>query len=170
MIKKLYALFILLFILGGLRAQYLHFGMQMHAGVWTSADAGYFSGGKAWQLDYVFGQKKLKYHAGVKQRAIQWGNELNLRTSLEYQLWEKNSQKAGFAVATHNGAALFKQKSLYTIGFESMYVHRIRLKPRFGITAGAGIRWSTCPAYKDYSSISSVLEILLKVGIFFQSQ
>jgi len=73
-------------------------------------------------------------------------------------------------LAMHNGAALFINNSLYTVGFETMYVHRLSINSRFGISAAAGIRWSSCPAYKDYSSISSVLEIPLKVCIFFQAR
>lgn len=150
-----------------LSAQRVQISLQMHGGIIAGSNTGFYSGGKAWQAEYVFGHQKMQYLLGIEQRAVQWGNELSLRTGLVYDIYQKNKHSGELTGILHQGAALFKQKSLYALGMEFMYLHQWQIKPKWGFLFGTGMRLSTCPAYGEYSTISTVFEIPLKTGFYF---
>lgn len=119
-------------------------------------------------LDYTL--KKLEavdLFAGLEYRISDWGHLVLLSSGAQHTWWEGNRWSFSSRAGLLNGLALFRPKSLYIIGAETTAHLYLRIFNRFGLFATAGLRWSTCPAYRNYGLIWSYLEIPVGTGILF---
>jgi len=121
--------------------------------------------GTAFALEY---QKTLTSDwdllAGLEYGFIGWGNQGLVELGLSRNFIKKEKISLNAELVFLNGLAWFRPKSLYVWGGMLGATFTWNIRKKSSLTVGTGIRYTQCPAYKDFSSIYSYLDIPLQMG------
>jgi hypothetical protein len=121
-----------------------------------------YNGGAEISADYSFSLDNIIIETGINYRTIQWGNQVTASLSMAKSL----GSRIEIGAEMQHGLALFYPKSLYafSVGLKSAYEFMHNEKLSIGVSLE--LRYSHCPAYKNYGQIYHVTEI--PFGIFFR--
>lgn len=101
---------------------------------------------------------------GLEYSFVGWGNQGLVELGLSRNLMKKEKLSLNAELTLLNGLAWFRPKSLYVWGGMVGVTLAWNVRKRSSLTLGTGIRYTQCPAYKDYSRIYSYLDIPIHIG------
>lgn len=106
----------------------------------------------------------LSWLAGAETGLMSWGANVvsNLGLQYSHEIAGQWSWLATFT--TQQGIALFKPSVLYVWGVTSTAGLAYTLKNQSAIVFSTGLRFTDCPAYNNYSTISNYLDIPLQLS------
>jgi len=110
---------------------------------------------------------KLNLSISGEYALTTWGNQAFLgvginRTWLSLNRFEMNTY--GHLL---NGLAFYKPKSLYVFGVDTRIAANFYLLQDLKLFLGFGIRYTLCPAYRQYGLIETSLDLPIEVGLKF---
>lgn len=145
-----------------LPAQDMHISLKYAQGIYHhSWDL--YNGGAELSLGYSFPVDKVKINIGIDYRTIQWGNQVTVGFGVAKSL----GNRIELGVDMQHGLALFHPQSLYVfcLGLKSTYEFVQNEKLSLGVSME--LRYSQCPAYKNYGPIYHVTEFPLGIYVRF---
>jgi len=126
-------------------------------------DAGY--NGTGFSIEYQHPlTEKWNALGGIEYGFVGWGNQGLVELGVARKLVEKEKMSLQGEFILLNGLAWFRPKSLYVWGGEVNVVSVFPIRKKSSISLSLGLRYSQCPAYKDYGMINSYLDIPVKIG------
>ncbi len=152
-------------LIGGtsfLQAQDIRISLKYAQGVYhNSWDL--YNGGAELSANYSFLVNKVKINTGIDYRTIQWGNQVTASVGVTKSL----GSRIELGAEIQNGLALFHPQSLYvfSLGLKSSYEFLQNEKLSMGVSLE--LRYSQCPAYKNYGPIFHVTELPLGIYVKF---
>lgn len=166
--KKL-SLFYFLFILSitSVYSQSITLNTNSFYGIWNNESNGYYYGGGGLGLAYDHPLKKGSLRSGLAYRSINWGNQLSLNTGVRMPYLTKEKWSLHGVTSVGLGLALFRDNPLFVWSVDYMPEFSWHLGKKFHLNVGFGIRFTNCPAYKNYGNINQVLELPLNIGFQF---
>jgi len=120
-----------------------------------------YKGGTGITAEYQLYGDSFTYSGGLEFRTVQWGNQASIKLALKKSI----APRAEISVSLYNGLALFYNHPLYTGSAEVRSNFILLNKEGFKAGIFAGVRYTFCPAYSNYSPINKLAEI--PVGLFF---
>lgn len=109
--------------------------------------------------------EKLNLSISGEYAMSTWGNQVFfgfgiIRTWLEYERFSLNTYGRLL-----NGLALYEPQPLYVFGVDTRIGANLYINQKLKAFLGTGVRFTLCPAYKDYGLIESSLDIPIELGI-----
>lgn len=105
------------------------------------------------------------YSVGTEYRINDWGNLILVETGFMKSMINRHKWELVAGMELLNGLALFHPHPHYVFGIEVLSRAQLYTRLRTEIRFELGLRWTACPAYKDYGLITSYLEIPLRIGM-----
>jgi hypothetical protein len=98
---------------------------------------------------------------------VPFGTTTGLRIGPSFSLFKKERIQLSVYPAIYQGIALFRPESLYTWGtsLEGFFTYQFGKKS--SLQLGTGIRYISCPTYKQYGQIASFVEIPLTLSYIY---
>lgn len=147
---------------GQLKAQDVEISIKYAQGVkhnqWDE-----FAGGYELSADYLYVLDDLRFSSGVDFRTIQWGNQATVSLGLAKVL----SPQIELGIQMQHGLALFHPQSLYVFSAGANCDLTLVNNDKLQMGLSLEVRYSTCPAYKDYGQLYHVTETPLGLFIRF---
>lgn len=152
-----------------LQAQYVSFCVSGYPGFAHTQGSESFYGGYGFGLHYEHTlNKQGRLLGAVEFRSIQWGNQLAINLGYDYAYVVEGPWRLGARAQIQAGSALFSNGGLFVFGGEVGTMLQWKSPKAFFAALGVGLRHTACPAFAAYSSIASVWEVPLTVGIGFK--
>lgn len=162
LIKKWISLFVVLIVLSltNSKAQQVQINASYVQGIYYTHNWDLYKGGTELSADYILPINNLSYSGGIAFRTVQWGTQLSISLGAIKTL----ADRFELGVNLQNGIALFYSRKLYVIGggAKASYLFFKREKVHMGVSLE--MRYTACPAYKNYSKIHTLTEI--PIGVF----
>jgi len=99
---------------------------------------------------------------------VPFGTTAGFRLGPAFKLYQKDKIRLSVYPAIYQGIALFRPQSLYTWGTSLEGFLSYQTGKKSFLQIGTGIRYISCPAYKQYGTISSFAEIPLTLSYIYQ--
>jgi hypothetical protein len=102
---------------------------------------------------------------GTEFSLVPWGTDVHANLGLGYS--KAFSPKLIWSIQTisHQGLALFRPKALYVTGLSAITGIEYQLNDKLSMGLSTGLKYYTCPAYKQYSLISKYLDFPIQLSI-----
>lgn len=153
-----------LFVLNG-TSQSIELNTGSYYGIWQNEGSGYYYGGGSFELLYEHALNKNALRGGIEFRTINWGNQLSLNLGFKTTYIQKEKWSLSGVTTAGFGLALFVKNPLFVYSIDYMPVFTWLRNKRFDFDIGLGIRFTHCPAYRNYGKINQLLELPLKIGV-----
>lgn len=151
------------------QAQYISFKSSGYLGIANNSGAEYFYNGGGFGLSYQHSMnEKSRLLGGLEYRIINWGHQVALQLGYDYAYWQQGPWRAAVYGQVQGGSALYVQKSLFTWGLGVGSSLEWKSPKAFFARLSFGAQVSHCPAYLDYGSINTTLDLPIQLGIGFK--
>ena len=149
-----------------LKAQDISFYVNSNRGILAESELMSGNRGGSIGLNYskVF-YKEFSYLVGTEFSLVPWGTDVHANLGLGYS--KAFSPKLMWSIQTisHQGLALFRPKALYVTGLSAITGIEYQLNDKLSMGLSTGLKYYTCPAYKQYSLISKYIDIPIQLSI-----
>lgn len=137
-------------------------------GLWQNEGGRYYYGGGSFELLYEHPINKGALRGGIEFRTIDWGNQVALNVGFKGNYIQKEKWSLSGVTSAGLGLALFVKNPLFVYSIDYMPVFTWLRNKRFDYYVGLGIRFTHCPAYRNYSKVNQLIELPLKIGVTYK--
>jgi hypothetical protein len=143
-----------------LKAQDIQIHVNYLQGIRYTDNWDAFKGGTELSADYLFRHNNMTYSGGLDFRTVQWGTQATLTLGAI----RKMGNRLELGGNIQQGMALFRENPLYVLAGEAKVHYLFLQKKKITLGASWGLRYSTCPGYREYSLIYQLWE--MPIGLF----
>ncbi len=155
-----FGIIIAVFALQQVFSQELLIGIKPHQLITAGNSFDFGTGGTSLELAYRQNlQTNLKWYAGIETGTSLWGTEFLANAGLVYCKSISGIWSWEVTAGLQQGIELFRPASLYTGGIISTIGIQAKISEKSSLAFNTGLRYVFCPAYAQYSYISTSLQI-----------
>lgn len=147
--------------------QQIEFNTKSFYGAWNSQGTEYYYGGGGAELTYEHPLIVGSLRAGLELRSVNWGNQATLNMGHKHFYSSSEKWSLGGIGSLGLGTALFYDNPLFVWSADYSGVFTYFRNKRTSLNIGFGVRYTHCPAYKDYGQINQLFEFPLQLGISY---
>jgi hypothetical protein len=129
--------------------QSITFNTNAYPGIWNNEHTGYYYGGGGIELYYEHAINEGALLTGFEIRAVDWGNQISVGIGYKVPYMVKDRWTISRTIAANLGMALFHDNPLFV----------------YSLDAGIRLRFTHCPAYRNYGTINQLIEFPLTIGV-----
>lgn len=156
------AMIIALGIGNNIKAQKIQINTSYVQGIHYTNNWDVYKGGAELSAEYLYPINDFTYSGGLAFRTVQWGTQLSVSLGAA-KTWD---DKFELGAKLQNGIALFYSRKLYVIGTGVKFSYIFFKREKMQMGTSIGLRYTACPAYKDYSKIHTLTE--MPIGVFIR--
>lgn len=162
-----YSLFIFLLLTAASSGygQSIAFNTNGYPGVWNNEYTGYYYGGGGIELCYEHAINEGALLTGFEIRAVDWGNQISVGIGYKVPYMVKDRWTISRTIAANLGMALFHDNPLFVYSLDAGTIFTWAPEKRFSFDAGIRLRFTHCPAYRNYGTINQLIEFPLTIGV-----
>lgn len=105
------------------------------------------------------------YIVGTEIALVPWGTNISANLGVCYSKNINTKWQYTVSTLTNQGVALFRPKSLYVYGLSGLVGMEYKLTNKLSLGIQSGLKYYSCPSYKQYSLISSYLDIPIQISL-----
>lgn len=110
---------------------------------------------------------KLNLSISGEYALTTWGNQAFMGVGINRTWFSLNRFEMNTYGHLLNGLAFYKPKSLYVFGVDTRIAANFYLYQDTKLFLGFGIRYTLCPAYRQYGLIETTIDLPIEIGIKF---
>ena len=110
---------------------------------------------------------KLNLSVSGEYALTTWGNHAFLGVGINRTWLSLNRFEINTYGHLLNGLAFYKPKSLYVFGVDTRIAANFYLLQDLKLFLGFGIRYTLCPAYRQYGLIETSFDLPIEIGLKF---
>jgi hypothetical protein len=149
-----------------LKAQDISFYVNSNKGI--LAEKQWISGQRGGSLGLNYSKvfyKDFNYLLGSEFSLTPWGTDVHAILGLGYSKAISPKWMWSIQAFSLQGLALFRPKALFVAGLSAIAGIEYQLNDKLSVGLSTGLKYYTCPAYKQYSLISEYLDIPIQLSI-----